>query len=119
MAVKNIRANKGRSILTMLGIIIGISSVIMIMAIGNGAKGTISDELNSIAGGQSYIYASQNYTAGEPVAITEKDIDTIKTKIEHVKGVTPTLGAWGLSLIHISAAAGVFSVLHTEKQRKQ
>lgn len=70
MAVKNIRANKGRSILTMLGIIIGISSVIMIMAIGNGAKGTISDELNSIAGGQIYIYASQNYTAGEPVAIT-------------------------------------------------
>ena len=62
MAVKNIRANKGRSILTMLGIIIGISSVIMIMAIGNGAKGTISDELNSIAGGQIYIYASQNYT---------------------------------------------------------
>ena len=98
MAVKNIRANKGRSILTMLGIIIGISSVIMIMAIGNGAKGTISDELNSIAGGQIYIYASQNYTAGEPVAITEKDIDTIKTKIEHVKGVTPTLGAWGSAM---------------------
>ncbi len=98
MAVENIRANKGRSILTMLGIIIGISSVIMIMAIGNGAKGTISDELNSIAGGQIYIYASQNYTAGEPVAITEKDIDTIKTKIDHIKGVTPTLGAWGSAL---------------------
>ena len=98
MAVKNIRANKGRSILTMLGIIIGISSVIMIMAIGNGAKGTISDELNSIAGGQIYIYASQNYTAGEPAFITEKDIDTIRTKIDHVKGVTPTLGAWGSAL---------------------
>ena len=39
MAVDNIRANKGRSILTMLGIIIGISSVIMIMSIGQGAKG--------------------------------------------------------------------------------
>ena len=98
MAVKNIRANKGRSILTMLGIIIGISSVIMIMAIGNGAKGTISDELNSIAGGQIYIYASQNYTAEEPAFITEKDIDTIRTKIDHVKGVTPTLGAWGSAL---------------------
>lgn len=64
MAVKNIRANKGRSILTMLGIIIGISSVIMIMAIGNGAKGTISDELNSIAGGQIYIYASRTTPPG-------------------------------------------------------
>ena len=47
MAVDNIRANKGRSILTMLGIIIGISSVIMIMSIGQGAKGEISDQLKS------------------------------------------------------------------------
>ena len=38
MALDNIRANKGRSFLTMLGIIIGISSVIMIMSIGGGAK---------------------------------------------------------------------------------
>ena len=36
MALMNIRSNKGRSILTMLGIIIGISSVIMVISIGNG-----------------------------------------------------------------------------------
>ena len=35
IALMNIRSNKGRSILTMLGIIIGISSVIMIISIGN------------------------------------------------------------------------------------
>ena len=34
MAIHNIMANKGRSLLTMLGIIIGIASVIMIMAVG-------------------------------------------------------------------------------------
>ena len=33
MAFKNITANKGRSFLTMLGIIIGIASVIMVMAV--------------------------------------------------------------------------------------
>lgn len=38
IALMNIRSNKGRSILTMLGIIIGISSVIMIISIGNGVK---------------------------------------------------------------------------------
>lgn len=48
----NIRSNKGRSILTMLGIIIGISSVIMIISIGNGVKSGINGELNSMAGGQ-------------------------------------------------------------------
>ena len=52
MALDNIRANKGRSILTMMGIIIGISSVIMIMSIGQGAKAAIGDELNAIVGGQ-------------------------------------------------------------------
>ena len=35
IALMNIRSNKGRSILTMLGIIIGISSVIMLISIGN------------------------------------------------------------------------------------
>ena len=36
IALMNIRHNKGRSILTMLGIIIGIASVIMIISVGNG-----------------------------------------------------------------------------------
>ena len=46
IALMNIRSNKGRSILTMLGIIIGISSVIMIISIGNGVKSGINGELN-------------------------------------------------------------------------
>ena len=57
IALMNIRSNKGRSFLTMLGIIIGISSVIMIISIGNGVKGGINSELNAMAGGQLYIYS--------------------------------------------------------------
>ena len=52
MALKNIWANKVRTFLTMLGIIIGISSVILIISIGNGATGMISDQLGSIGKGQ-------------------------------------------------------------------
>lgn len=51
IALMNIRSNKGRSILTMLGIIIGITSVIMIISIGDGVKGQVNDELNAMAGG--------------------------------------------------------------------
>ncbi|MDD3403653.1 MAG: ABC transporter permease [Hespellia sp.] len=43
MAVDNIMANKGRSILTMLGIIIGISSVITVVSVGNGVKKDVED----------------------------------------------------------------------------
>ena len=38
IALMNIRSNKGRSVLTMLGIIIGISSVLMIISVGNGIQ---------------------------------------------------------------------------------
>ena len=58
MALQNIRANKGRSLLTMLGIIIGISSVITIMSVGAGFKNEMNKQLDSIAGGQIYLYLS-------------------------------------------------------------
>ena len=45
IALMNIKSNKGRSVLTMLGIIIGIASVIMVIAIGNGVRGQVNDEL--------------------------------------------------------------------------
>lgn len=86
MALDNIRANKDRSILTMLGIIIGISSVIMIMSIGQGAKGEISDQLNAIAGGQ--IYLSGAFSDTNMIYLNTDDLEAIK-EIEGVKGVTP------------------------------
>lgn len=86
MALDNIRANKGRSILTMLGIIIGISSVIMIMSIGQGAKGEISDQLNAIAGGQ--IYLSGAFSDTNMIYLNTDDLEAMK-EIEGVKGVTP------------------------------
>lgn len=43
MAVDNIMSNKGRSLLTMLGIIIGISSVITVVSVGNGLKKDMED----------------------------------------------------------------------------
>ncbi|MBU9726426.1 ABC transporter permease [Diplocloster modestus] len=94
MAIDNIRSNKGRSFLTMLGIIIGIASVIAIMSIGTGVKSQFSDELNAIAGGQVYIYVNENAEGGSSY-ITQEDIDAIKSKIAHVKGVSPTEGFYG------------------------
>lgn len=90
IALLNIKSNKGRSILTMLGIIIGISSVIMIIAIGNGVKGGINDELNSMAGGQIAVYAYGNNDEGITLDFTDEDIEAIMEKVPHVKAVTPS-----------------------------
>lgn len=97
MAVDNLKSNKGRSLLTMLGIIIGISSVIMIIAIGNGAHEQISNELNDIAGGQAYIYLNDSKAQSNDY-ITQGDLDAIKEKVSLVKGVSPKIGFWGTVL---------------------
>ncbi|RDY32235.1 ABC transporter permease [Lachnotalea glycerini] len=97
MAIDNLRSNKGRSLLTMLGIIIGISSVIMIIAIGNGAQSQITNELNSIAGGQAYIYLNDS-KAQEADYITQEDVDAAKEKVPLIKGISPYLSFSGTAL---------------------
>ena len=56
LALTAIRSNKMRSFLTMLGIIIGISSVIAITSIGDSAKGAVIDEFEGYGAGYLYIY---------------------------------------------------------------
>ena len=91
MALSNIKMNKGRSFLTMLGIIIGVSSVILIMSIGNGAKSEMENELTSVAGGQIYIYANSNLE-GEVPTVTAEDRDALR-KLPGVKGVSSMAGS--------------------------
>jgi len=95
IALMNIKSNKGRSVLTMLGIIIGISSVIMIISIGNGVKGGINSELNSISGGQIYVYTTGQNEEGIEIDFTDEDIEAILEKVPHVKAVTPNWGFGG------------------------
>lgn len=109
IALMNIRSNKGRSFLTMLGIIIGISSVIMIISIGNGVKGGINSELNAMAGGQLYIYSYGDNDDGISLEFTEDDIDAILEKVPHVKAVTPSWSWRGTA----AGRKGVFTATAT------
>ncbi|MGN0352626.1 MAG: ABC transporter permease [Roseburia sp.] len=60
-AITSIFSNKMRSILTMLGIIIGISSVITITTIGNSIKDTLNSTLNSLGGNTIAGYVDARY----------------------------------------------------------
>lgn len=94
IALMNIKSNKGRSILTMLGIIIGISSVIMVISIGNGLRGQVNSELEGLAGGQIAFYVDST-RKDTTVSFDQEDFDAIQAQIPHVKGVTPSYGTWG------------------------
>lgn len=94
IALMNIRSNRGRSILTMLGIIIGISSVIMVISIGNGVRGQVNSELEGIGGGQIAFYVDST-RKDTTVTFNQSDFDMILAQVDHVKGVTPSFGTWG------------------------
>ena len=90
MAVQNILANKGRSFLTMLGIIIGISSVIMIMAVGDGTTKQMNADLDDIAGGVVYMYLSEDAMTAD-AWFTADDVRAIKEEVDGVEGITPSV----------------------------
>ncbi|MDO4552793.1 MAG: ABC transporter permease [Bacillota bacterium] len=63
LALSAIKANKMRAFLTMLGVIIGVSSVIAITSIGASARGAINDQLSST--GLNYMYVMINWSMVE------------------------------------------------------
>ena len=85
MAVHNIMANKGRSFLTMLGIIIGIASVIAIVSVGEGTKNQMNSEIDDIGGGQIAISVSDEAQTDEEW-ITADDVEAIRA-IDGIEGV--------------------------------
>lgn len=97
MAIESIKSNKMRSFLTMLGIIIGISSVITIVSLGQGGQNTITGEFEKI--GTSTINVSVDNTKAEQSDyITYKDIEQIKEKVDTVKYITPTVSKNGVAI---------------------
>ena len=84
MAVHNIMANKGRSFLTMLGIIIGIASVIAIVSVGEGTKNQMNSEIDD-SGGQIAISVSDEAQTDEEW-ITADDVEAIRA-VDGIEGV--------------------------------
>ena len=82
IAFFNIKSNKVRAFLTMLGIIIGISSVVAIVSLGNGFKKRINDELSSLAGNTLEIYSIGD------TSFDDEDLEVLRQKDRHVIGAT-------------------------------
>ncbi|HEX7724643.1 MAG TPA: ABC transporter permease [Candidatus Paceibacterota bacterium] len=92
-------ANKVRTALTMLGIVIGISSVIILVAIGQGAQSQIQSSIQSIGSNLIIIYPgaqrSFGYGAsggrGNATTLTPADADAIKSDVQNISAVAPEL----------------------------
>ncbi len=95
IALRALRRNKLRSVLTGLGIIIGVGAVIAMVSIGNGAKAQVESQVASL--GQNVITVfSGNFTSGgmrggwgSAPTLTVEDATAIATEIPSVVGVSP------------------------------
>ena len=85
-ALRSLRINRSRSILTILGIVIGIASIILIISLGEGAQRLILGQVQGIGSRTIAILPGRQPTSPADVAqlfsdsLRQKDIDTLEKK---------------------------------------
>jgi len=93
LAIRALMAYKVRSLLTMLGIIIGIGSVIVMISVGRGANESIQDQIRSLGANMLMVFSGSATTGGvqsgygTKPTITTKDADAIARDCEAVAAV--------------------------------
>lgn len=102
IAIKCIKANWMRSLLTMLGIIIGISSVIMIIGAGTGVRDYIVGLIEDM-GSNAVLVSVDTTSATDSDYITLDDVENIKNKVNGVERCSPMLMGFGRATIDKTA----------------
>jgi putative ABC transport system permease protein len=112
LAIRGLGRNKLRTILTMLGMIIGVAAVMTMVALGNGAQATVEEDVRSAGTNLIHVNAG-NYTRGgeesriatglgAATTLVSADADAIGQSVEGVKSIAPgvKLRGWIASGAH-------------------
>ena len=95
VALAAIRANKLRSFLTMLGIIIGVGAVITMVALGAGAQKAVSDNIQAMGSNLLTVMPAMHFERGvasdQRVSLRVWDADSIRAIARHVVAVVPEI----------------------------
>ena len=89
LAIKALTTSKMRSLLTMLGIIIGVASVIVILALGNGVQGMIDEQVDKLGINmmQTYVWGRGD---GSTMDLDPSDMyDLVEANSDVLTGVSP------------------------------
>lgn len=101
IALRAIAANKLRSFLTMLGIIIGVASVITMLAIGQGSKKSIQKQISEMGSNMIMIMPGQDMRGGvrrdadEMETLKLADYDALKDQCQYISAVSPVVNSSG------------------------
>jgi putative ABC transport system permease protein len=95
VALSAVRANKLRSFLTMLGIVIGVGAVITMVALGSGAQKAVQDRIEALGTNLLSIYAGQSFMRGvasaDRVSLTTDDAMALSSEATLLSAVIPEL----------------------------
>lgn len=102
IALRAIAANKLRSFLTMLGIIIGVAAVIAMIAIGEGSKESIQSNISSmgsnmisISPGADRRHGGARQDASTMETLKLKDYELLESEAKLIKAISPTISSGG------------------------
>jgi len=102
IALRAINKNKMRAILTMLGIIIGVASVIAMLAIGQGSKRSIEAQISEMGSNMIMIMPYDTENKGgvrmgpsNIQTLKNRDFEDIASKAQYVKNVSPNVSSSG------------------------
>ncbi|HEY4155427.1 MAG TPA: ABC transporter permease [Puia sp.] len=104
IASKALQRNKLRAFLTMLGIIIGVGAVIAMVAIGQGSKKSIQDQLSSMGSNMITIRPNSNVVAGARLdagsvqTLKIEDVKAIQKQAQYINGISPAASARGQAI---------------------
>lgn len=94
-AIRAIISNKTRSILTMLGIIIGVASIISMLALGNGAQKALEQQITSMGTNLLYLMPGRISLGGVSGTVARriylKDVDALAENTELIKNIDPNV----------------------------
>ncbi len=96
-SLRSLMANKVRTALSALGIMIGVAAVIATIAIANGAKAEVEKQLSRLGSNLLTLYPERrtrggvSQAAGSSSRLSEQDAEAIRQEVGHVARVTPAL----------------------------
>lgn len=133
VSIQSLQRSRGRTLLSMLGVVIGITSVILVLSIGKAAQSYISNQVSSLGSDLIFVESGQPLDKGgatSPIVkevIKEKDYKDIKKQlwVEHSVGIilkndeatgngqTYSISVWGTdadepNLYNMNMSQGVF-----------
>lgn len=104
IALRALNNNKTRALLTMLGIIIGVASVITMLAIGQGSKRSIQSQISEMGSNMIMIHPAREtkggvrQSASSMQTLKVEDYETLRNKAEYLTSTSPSVNSSGQSI---------------------